>query len=124
MAKVAALSLADRLAQSKGWSAQEKYPFPLKDNEGNVIEILYLKPVSRAKYKEITERMEDAGEDTSRLTVRMVVESCFLADGSKAFSPADIPKLLNEISSTQLNELEMAVLNAGRALDVKQEKKD
>lgn len=116
-------SLAERLAQSKGWSAQEKYEYPLLDSEGNVIETLYLKPMSRAKYKAIAQKMEDAGEDQSRLTLRMVVESCFLADGTKAFSVADIPMLLNEVSSTQLNDLEMAVLNAGRNVKVNEEKK-
>lgn len=112
--------LIDRLTQAKGWSVQEKYPYEIKDAAGETIETVYIKPLSRAQHKKISE----AETDTSRLATRFLVESAYLEDGSKAFEVADIPTLMREVSATQLNDLEMAVLNAGRSLNVEAEKKD
>lgn len=116
--------LIDKLTTAKGWSVKEKYPYDLKDGAGNLIETIYLKPLSRASHKKISEAIAAKGGDNSTLATRMMVESAYLADGSKAFEVADIPTLTREISASQLNDLEMAVLNAGRDLDVDDEKKD
>lgn len=112
--------LIDRLTAAKGWSVQEKYPYDIKDSAGDVIETVFIKPLSRAQHKKIA----DIETDTSRLATRFLVESAYLADGEKAFEVADIATLMREVSATQLNDLEMAVLNAGRSLNVEAEKKD
>lgn len=120
MATAKSQRLIDRLTTAKGWSVQEKYPYDIKDSAGDVIETVYLKPLSRAQHKKISE----SETDTSRLATRFLVESAYLADDTKAFDVADIPTLMREVSATQLNDLEMAVLNAGRSLNIEAEKKD
>lgn len=116
--------LIDKLTTAKGWSVKEKYPYVLKDGTGEVIETLYLKPLSRSSHKKISEAIANGGGDNSTLATRMLVESAYLANGDKAFDVSDIPTLQREISASQLNDMEMAVLNAGRDLDVEAEKKD
>ena len=116
--------LIKKLSQAKGWSCQTKYPYPLLDINGDLIETLYLKPLSRKETKEVSQALELSGKDSSEFALRLLIKSAHLEGGEKAFKVSDIQALMREIPASRLNDLEMAVLNAGKVLSVEEEKND
>lgn len=116
--------LVDKLAAAPGWSITQRYEYDLVDSEGNLIQTVWLKPLTLME----TAKARDNAKDNQELSLRMLVQSVYLqkVGGERAFEFADVPKLKRELSATMINEVEMAILQAGKPPDnyVKEEKKD
>ena len=114
--------LLDKLKASKGWSVTERYPYDIEDSSGNLIQKVWIKPLSRAESLKVRE----SGEPDD-LSLRLVCQSVYLekTGSQKAFDFAEISIMKRELSTTALNKLEMAVLNAGQPSDefIAEEKK-
>lgn len=113
--------LIDRLTTARGWSTRTRFPYEIKDAEGQLIQKVWIKPLSRAETKTLAEG------DPSDISFKMLVKAVFLSEtgSDRAFEMAEIPQLKKEISSALLNDLELALLNAGKPApgDLEQEKK-
>jgi hypothetical protein len=113
--------LIDRLKEAEGWQVQTRYPYELKDAKGEVIETLYFRPRTRAVRKKVQSMNP---KDAAEYTTYMLINSAELADGSKAFELGDFDILQREISESQLDELELFMINAGASATLEDEKKD
>lgn len=107
---MAKTSLIDKLKGARGWSATIRLPHDIKDADGNVIERVWIQPLSRTTQMDLSE-----GGSTD-LTLRMLCRCVFDSEtgGSLVFSHADIPALKRELNHFMLNSLEMAMIEAGK----------
>lgn len=118
---MASKRLIERLKEAEGWETKTRYPYEIKDINGEVIETVYFRPRTRAVRKKIQALSpKDAGE----YTTQMLIASAELEDGSKAFDLGDFDVLQREISEAQLDDLELFMINAGAIAKVEDEKKD
>jgi hypothetical protein len=113
--------LIDRLKEAEGWNVRQRYPYEIKDANGEVIETVYFRPRTRAVRKKVQAL---SPKDAAEYTTQMLIQSAELEDGSKAFELGDFDVLQREISEAQLDEIELFMINAGATATVEDEKKD
>lgn len=118
---MASKRLIDRLKEAEGWHVKSRYPYELKDSNGDVIETVYFRPRTRAVRKKVQSL---SPKDAAEYTTQMLIQSAELEDGSKAFDLGDFDVLQREISEAQLDEMELFMINAGASKTVEEEKKD
>tara|TARA_R100001510_G_scaffold10545_1_gene8097 strand:- start:590 stop:943 length:354 start_codon:yes stop_codon:yes gene_type:complete len=79
--------------------------FDVKDNDGNVVVSLYFKAITRADRARATQR---AGSDDPLLvSTHMLCQLAENEDGTKAFDPAEVVNLQNDLPENVLNEIEL-----------------
>ena len=119
--------LLETLKQTPGWSANIRFPYQLTDKDGALIQELWIKPLTRAEQADLA---EGGNKD---LTIRMLCRALHVnkTGSEKVFEVGEIPEIKRELSHFMLNELEMAMINAGKPNDpdegkaiIEAEKKD
>jgi hypothetical protein len=113
--------LIDRLKEAEGWNVKQRYPYEIKDANGEVIETVFFYPRTRAVRKKVQSLKP---KDAAEYTTQMLIQSAELEDGSKAFELGDFDVLQREISEAQLDEIELFMINVGATATVEDEKKD
>lgn len=128
MANTKTLSIIEKLTQAKGWSVSTRFPYELKDSDGNLIETVWIKPLSRAESNQLRGNAVNGIDDD--FSLKMLIKSLYKdkSGNEKVFDNADLAIIKRELSTTFLNDLEMAVINAGKPPDtakfIEDEKKD
>jgi hypothetical protein len=113
--------LIDRLKEAEGWNVKQRYPYEIKDANGDVIETVYFRPRTRAIRKKVQAlKPKDGAEHITH----MLIQSAELEDGSKAFDLGDFDVLHREINEVQLEALEVFMVNVGATKTLEEEKKD
>ena len=118
--------LIENLKKAKGWSANIRLQFDIKDSDGELIQTVWIQPLTR----KIQNDLQEVG--SKDLSLRMLIKSLYDSEkgGGLVFEPGDLTTLKREVSHFMLNELEMAMINAGKVPAEKQkefvedEKKD
>jgi len=106
----------------EAFDLNQRRKFELKDAAGEIIVNLYFKPITRADRKKAQSL---AGtEEALDISTQMLCQMAELEDGTKAFAPADAPKLQRQLPETVLNELELFLFGLGDEADLEEAKND
>lgn len=96
--------------------------FDVKNADDKVVISLYFKPITRADRKK---SQQLAGTDEALdVSTQMLCQMAELEDGTKAFAPADAPKLQRQLPESVLNNLELFLFGIGEEASVEDAKND
>jgi len=106
----------------EAFDLNQRRKFELKNAAGEIVVNLYFKPITRADRKKAQSL---AGtEEALDISTQMLCQMAELEDGTKAFAPADAPKLQRQLPETVLNELELFLFGLGDEADLEEAKND
>ena len=106
--------LADRWASAFDLNKRRK--FTIKDENGEKLEDLYFKPLTRSDRLRV---MESAGtDDGQQLATVFLCQMAELEDGTKPFAMADVPKLQRELPEKELVRVEAFLFEITRFLEL------
>ena len=106
----------------EAFDLNQRRKFELKNADGEVIDDLYFKPITRADRKKAQSL---AGTDEALdISTQMLCQMAELEDGARAFAPADAAKLQRQLPETVLNELELFLFGVGEEADIEEAKND
>jgi len=100
----------------------QRRKFELKNAEGKKVVDLFFKPITRADRKKAQSLSNT--EEALDISTQMLCQMAELEDGSKAFAPADAPKLQRQLPESVLNELELFLFGLGEESDLEEAKND
>ncbi len=100
----------------------QRRKFELKNAEGKKVVDLFFKPITRADRKKAQSLSNT--EEALDISTQMLCQMAELEDGSKAFAPADAPKLQRQLPESVLNELELFLFGLGEEADLEEAKND
>jgi hypothetical protein len=100
----------------------QRRKFEVKTDGGDVVMVLYFKPITRADRKKASALTgTDEALDVSTQLLCQIAE---LENGTKAFAPADAAKLQRELPERVLNDLELFLFGLGDGAGFEEAKKD
>lgn len=100
----------------------QRRSFAVKNEDGNLIRVLYFKPITRADRKRANSAANS--EEALDISTQMLCQKAELKDGTKAFDPADAAKLQRELPESVLNALELFLFGVGEETDLEEAKND
>ena len=106
----------------EAFDLNQRRKFELKNAEGKKIVDLFFKPITRADRKKA--QSLSGTEEALDISTQMLCQMAELEDGTKAFAPADAPKLQRQLPETVLNELELFLFGVGQEADIEEAKND
>ena len=92
----------------------------IKDNE--VIFSVYWHPLTIAEREAIQKKTNS--DDTNDYALQMMIEKALDKDGAKLFQDGDKASLRREVEASILQEIQLAMINAGADKEVKEAKAD
>ena len=106
----------------EAFDLNQRRKFVLRNEAGEALVDLYFKPITRADRKKAQSL---AGSDEALdVSTQMLCQMAELEDGTKAFAPADAPKLQRQLPESVLNELELFLFGVGGEADLDEAKND
>jgi hypothetical protein len=106
----------------EAFDLNQRRKFVMRNEAGEALLDLYFKPITRADRKKAQSL---AGTDEALdVSTQMLCQMAELEDGSKAFAPADAPKLQRQLPESVLNELELFLFGVGGEADLDEAKND
>ena len=106
----------------EAFDLNQRRKFELKNADGEVVVDLYFKPITRADRKKAQSL---AGTDEALdISTQMLCQMAELEDGTKAFTPADAPKLQRQLPESVLNDVELFLFGLNQEVDLEEAKND
>ena len=106
----------------EAFDLNQRRKFVMRNEAGEALLDLYFKPITRADRKKAQSL---AGTDEALdVSTQMLCQMAELEDGTKAFAPADAPKLQRQLPESVLNELELFLFGVGGEADLDEAKND
>ena len=93
---------------------------PKQDGEETIL-VIYWHPLTIAEREAIQKKSSD---DVNDYALQMMIEKALDEDGKRIFQDGDKASLRREIEVTILEEIQLAMINAGADKEVKQAKAD
>ena len=90
--------------------------------DGNIIFSVYWHPLTIAEREAIQKK--STSEDPNEFALNLMIEKALDKDGVKLFQDGDKASLRREIEASVLEEIQLAMVNAGADKEVKQAKAD
>ena len=106
----------------EAFDLNQRRKFELKNADGEVLVNLYFKPITRADRKKA--QSLSGSEEALDVSTQMLCQMAELEDGTKAFAPADAPKLQRQLPEAVLNELELFLFGIGEDASFDEAKND
>lgn len=106
----------------EAFDLNQRRKFELKNGDGEVLVNLYFKPITRADRKKA--QSLSGSEEALDVSTQMLCQMAELEDGTKAFAPADAPKLQRQLPESVLNELELFLFGVGEEAQLDEAKND
>ena len=103
------------------FGVSQKYKYEVKDGEETVLEI-YWHPLTIAEREAIQKKSNS--DDVNDYALQMMIEKAIDKDGTRLFQDGDKASLRREISASILEEIQLAMVNAGADKEVKEAKAD
>ena len=100
----------------------QRRKFTLKNAAGERVIDLFFKPITRSDRKRAQSLANS--EEALDISTHMLCQMAELEDGTKAFAPADAPKLQRELPESVLNELELFLFGLGEEANLEEAKND
>ena len=102
------------------FGVSQLYKHDIKQND-EVILTVYWHPLTIAERESIQKKSSD---DVNDYALQMMIEKALDEDGKRIFQDGDKASLRREIEVTILEEIQLAMINAGADKEVKQAKAD
>jgi hypothetical protein len=90
--------------------------------DGNIIFSVYWHPLTIAEREAITKKSNS--DDTNDFALMLMIEKALDKDGNKLFQDGDKASLRREVEANILQEIQLAMINAGADKEVKEAKAD
>ena len=103
------------------FGVSQKYKYEVKDGEETVLEI-YWHPLTIAEREAIQKKSNS--DDVNDYALQMMIEKSLDKDGARLFQDGDKASLRREIEASVLEEIQLAMVNAGADKEVKEAKAD
>ena len=88
--------------------------------DGNIIFSVYWHPLTISERESIQKK--SASEDANEFALQLMIEKALDKDGGRLFQDGDKASLRREIEANILQEIQLAMINAGADKEVKQAK--
>ena len=102
------------------FGVSQLYKHDIKQNDEIILSI-YWNPLTIAEREAIQKK---SSEDVNDYALQMMIEKALDEDGKKVFQDGDKASLRREIEASVLEEIQLAMVNAGADKEVKQAKAD
>ena len=89
---------------------------------GKIIFSVYWNPLTIAERESITKKSNS--DDTNDFALMLMIEKALDKDGARLFQDGDKASLRREVEASILQEIELAMINAGADKEVKEAKAD
>ena len=103
------------------FGVSQKYKYEVKDGEETVLEI-YWHPLTIAERESILAKSK--GDDGNEFALNLMIEKALDKDGARLFQDGDKASLRREIEASILEQIQLAMVNAGADKEVKEAKAD
>jgi hypothetical protein len=103
------------------FGVSQLYKHDIKQND-EIILTVYWHPLTIAERESIVKK--SGSDNLNDYALLMMIEKALDKDGNKLFQDGDKPSLRREIQSSVLEEIQIAMVNAGADKEVKQAKAD
>ena len=103
------------------FGVSQLYKHDVKQND-EIILTIYWHPLTIAERESIMKK--SGSEDLNDYALLMMIEKALDKDGNKLFQDGDKASLRREIQSSVLEEIQLAMVNAGADKEVKEAKAD
>ena len=103
------------------FGVSQLYKHDIKQND-EIILTVYWHPLTIAEREAIQKKT--ITDDTNDYALQMMIEKALDQDGSKLFQDGDKASLRREIEASVLEEIQLAMVNAGADKEVKEAKAD
>jgi len=90
--------------------------------DGNIIFSVYWHPLTISERESISKKSNT--DDTNDFALMLMIEKALDKDGNKLFQDGDKASLRREVEANILQEIQLAMINAGADKEVKQAKAD
>jgi len=90
--------------------------------DGNIIFSVYWHPLTIAERESISKKSNT--DDTNDFALMLMIEKALDKDGNKLFQDGDKASLRREVEANILQEIQLAMINAGADKEVKEAKAD
>ncbi len=90
--------------------------------DGNIIFSVYWHPLTISERESISKKSNT--DDTNDFALMLMIEKALDKDGNKLFQDGDKASLRREVEANILQEIQLAMINAGVDKEVKQAKAD
>ena len=104
------------------FGVSQLYKFNLKDENGEVQLAVYWHPLTIAEREMIQKKSNS--EDTNDFALQLMIEKALDKDGARLFQDGDKASLRREIEANVLQEIQLAMINAGADKGVEEAKAD
>ena len=104
------------------FGVSQLYKFNLKDENGEVQLAVYWHPLTIAE-REMIQKKSNA-EDTNDFALQLMIEKALDKDGARLFQDGDKASLRREVAASILNDIQLAMIEAGSDKEVKEAKAD
>ena len=103
------------------FGVSQLYKHDIKQND-EIILTVYWHPLTIAERESIVKK--SGSDNLNDYALLMMIEKALDKDGNKLFQDGDKPSLRREIQSSVLEEIQIAMVNAGADKEVKEAKAD
>jgi len=103
------------------FGVSQLYKYDVKQNDEIILSI-YWHPLTIAERESIQKKT--GTEDTNDFALQMMIEKSLDKDGVRLFQDGDKASLRREIEATVLQEIQLAMINAGADKEVSEAKAD
>ena len=103
------------------FGVSQLYNFDVKQND-EIILTVYWHPLTIAERESIQKKT--GSEDTNDFALQMMIEKSLDKDGNRLFQDGDKASLRREVEANILQEIQLAMINAGSDKEVEEAKAD
>ena len=103
------------------FGVSQLYKHDVKQND-EIILTIYWHPLTIAERESIQKK--SGSEDANNYALQLMIEKALDKDGSKLFQDGDRASLRREVEASVLQEIQLAMINAGADKEVKEAKAD
>ena len=104
------------------FGVSQLYKYDIKDSEDNIVLTVHWHPLTIAEREMIQKK--SGTEDTNDFALQMMIEKSLDKDGNRLFQDGDKASLRREIEANVLQEIQLAMINAGADKGVEEAKAD
>ncbi len=104
------------------FGVSQLYQHDVIDKDGKIVFSVYWHPLTISERESISKKSNT--DDTNDFALMLMIEKALDKDGNKLFQDGDKASLRREVEANILQEIQLAMINAGADKEVKKAKAD
>ena len=104
------------------FGVSQLYKYDIKDSEDNIVLTVYWHPLTIAEREAIQKKSNS--DDVNDYALQMMIQKSLDKDGSRLFQDGDKASLRREVEASILEQIQLAMINAGADKGVEEAKAD